>query len=832
MGNLFVTLLNRSINAGWLILAVILLRILLKKAPKWMMCLLWGCVAFRLICPFSMESIFSLIPSRETLPSETVISASPRIDSGIGMVDNVINPVLQESFTPSVEESVNPLQIWLTAAGILWGIGAMVMLMFAFVSYIRLYLRIRTAVRVQEPVYTSEFVDMPFIFGLIRPRIYLPCDMSEEMRTSVIAHERAHLERRDYLWKVIGYGLLTAYWFHPFCWIGFSLFCKDIELACDEKVIREYDERQRRVYSEALLACSQGRNRTTLCPLAFGEVGIKERIQSVICYKKPAFRAIVAAMIVCVTVAVCLLTDPVKREEDPGENSSVNAGNSQGQPEEGAQQNNAEATSIPEGTGQEDGGEAGSNGQVSGRETEYATPEDLVNQWTGAFVGRDGDLIAALAAEELLADFRDRDLLSGPEGQRSFGMSSPWPLDAETDVTVYAIGDTQAEIYYYAWTSEPHVTIWKEELTYEKRDGGYVVTTESLIWYDDISSGETFAQLYGIPLQIEGTGMDYMATGAWADLCKNARQSSSELYQDLFEPESAVIRLLNLSDDPAKVKVDRIMEEEEEEIRLRIFFPEENMAVEVTMVQPDGKGGIWIPREYSEGPLYRFAQMDWEEVKRQAVPAQGDPNWQDILLLGEIPEADIAVYGYNDEEYKGRGVAIDVAGKVSYFDWFYTTTQALMPEFYWKEGERQLQAAFRIYTGTGVSSEALHVLQVYDNGTLQDNRFEINDYWKLLEERIGYTFDEDTGRLTMFDTVSGEELAAVEAEEKVTELELGAISNFKLGDEILLHMDTGYYVEGGAAARYGNMPSLEAEILLKQENGRILFTLGEIRVVE
>lgn len=832
MEHIFLTLLNRSITAGWLILAVLVLRVLLRKMPRWIICLLWGCVAFRLICPFSLESIVSLIPSREMLPPETVMSASPRIESGVGMVDNVINPVLQQSLSPRPENSANPLQVWLTVAGMIWIAGVILMLVFAFVSYIRLYLRIRTAVRIQEQIYTSEFVDTPFLLGVIKPRIYLPYGMSEEMRIPVIAHEQAHLKRRDYLWKLSGYMLLTVYWFHPLCWAAYSLFCKDIELACDEKVIRNYDAKQRRAYSEALLACSQGRHRAAMCPLAFGEVGVRKRILSVIQYKKPAFWAIAVAIVICVAAVVCLLTDPVENGDGEGESTLTNVENSQGQTEGEAGRNGTGEASTPEETGRENGGETEGNGRTSGGETENTTPEELVSGWARAFVRRDGDQIMAMATEEMAADFRDRDLLAGPEGQSSFGLSSPWPLDEEADVVVHTVSDTQAEIYYYAWTSEPHVTVWKEELTLEERDGRYAVTAENLIWYDEISSGEIFAQLYGIPLKIHGTRMDYIGTGTWDTLNKNALLSSSSLYRDLFEPESAVVWLLNLSDDPAKVKVERLMEEEEEAVRLRIFFPEENMAVEVTMAQPDGKGGIWIPREYSEGPLYRFARMDWEEVKRRALPAWEDPDWQSIVLLGEIPEADIAVYGYNDEDYLGRGVAIDVAGSVSYFDWYYTSPQTQIPEFYWKEEERQLQAAFRIYTGTGASSQALHVLQVYDNGTMQDSRFELNDYLDLLQDRTGFTYDEDTGRLTMTDTASGEELATVTADGKVTELEVGAISTFRLGDEIWLHVDTGYFMEGGAMAEYEDMPSLEAEILLRQENGRIGFALGEIRGVE
>ena len=294
MQEIFLKLFNMSITAGWLILAVMVLRILLKRAPKWIVCLLWGLVAVRLACPVSLESVFSLIPSGETVRQEVLFSERPVIDSGIRLVDNVVNPMLRESFTPQPGDSVNPLQVVLFIAGVLWAAGALGMLLYAGAGYGRLRWKLRTAVRLEEPVYLSEFVDTPFVFGVLRARIYLPVQMPEGMREPVIAHEKAHLARRDHLWKILGYFLLAVYWFHPLCWAAYALFCKDMELACDERVIREYDSAQKRAYSEALLECSLKKRTVIACPLAFGEVGVKDRIRSVVNYKKPAFWVVMA----------------------------------------------------------------------------------------------------------------------------------------------------------------------------------------------------------------------------------------------------------------------------------------------------------------------------------------------------------------------------------------------------------------------------------------------------------------------------------------------------------------------------------------------------------
>lgn len=318
MENIFLGFLNRSITAGWLILAVMALRMLLKRSPKWIHCLLWALVAFRLVCPLSLESVFSLIPSRETVRHDMAVSSGPVVDSGVRFVDNAVNRAIRESAAPRPEVSADPLQIWLFAASVIWIVGVAAMLLYALAAYVRLLSKVRTAVRLEGPVMLSEFVKTPFLSGIARPRIYLPSDMPEEMRAPVIAHEMAHLKRRDNLWKILGYALLAAYWFQPLSWAAYILLCRDIERACDEKVIRGYDMHQRKLYSEALLACSMDRRAGLACPLAFGEIGVKERIKSVLHYKKPAFWAIVAAVVICVVAGVCFLTDPVTKEEGTG----------------------------------------------------------------------------------------------------------------------------------------------------------------------------------------------------------------------------------------------------------------------------------------------------------------------------------------------------------------------------------------------------------------------------------------------------------------------------------------------------------------------------------
>ena len=311
MAAVFLKLLNLSISASWLVLAVLVLRLVSKRSPKWMNVLLWGMVALRLMLPFSIESALSLIPSAETLSPEVVrFDPAPTITSGVEFIDNAVNPSLSESFAAAPLASVNPLYVWTYLAGWVWLIGLGAMLLYALVSYLRLRRRVSVSFCVRENIYLCDAISSPFILGVVKPRIYLPSGLDEVQRQNVLSHERAHLARRDHWWKPLGFALLAVYWFNPVLWLAYALLCRDIELACDERVIRTMDESAVKTYSTVLLACSMPRKAVITCPLAFGEVGVKERVRNALHYKKPAFWVVAASVTVCVVVAVCFLTDP------------------------------------------------------------------------------------------------------------------------------------------------------------------------------------------------------------------------------------------------------------------------------------------------------------------------------------------------------------------------------------------------------------------------------------------------------------------------------------------------------------------------------------------
>ena len=325
MSELFLKIVNMSISASWVVIAVLTLRFCLKKAPKWVNVLLWGIVAARMVFPFSIESVLSLIPSAETISPTIMMEQTPSVQTGVPALNHVINPVISGSFTPAPGASANPLQIWIPVLTGIWLFGIAALFLYSAVSYWRLHRKVCEAVILRGNIYQSEKVCTPFVLGIIKPKIYLPYHMDSREMDHVIAHEQTHIRRKDHWWKPLGFLLLTIHWFNPLMWLSYVLLCRDIELACDEKVIGKMGNAQRADYTQALVACSVDRRLIAACPLAFGEIGVKERVKSVMNYKKPAFWIVLASVIVCAVIAVCFLTNPIGFQFDVSANTIVSA---------------------------------------------------------------------------------------------------------------------------------------------------------------------------------------------------------------------------------------------------------------------------------------------------------------------------------------------------------------------------------------------------------------------------------------------------------------------------------------------------------------------------
>ena len=307
---IFLKILNMSLTAGWLILAVLVVRMLIKRAPRRITCFLWALVGIRLMLPVSVKSIFSLIPNTNSIPADIALSPEPGIDTGISLINNAVNPIIADSLAPNIGDSANPLQIWTVIAAIVWLIGVSTLLIYALISYLRLRNRVSASIPVKEGVKACDEIDSPFILGIIKPVIYVPSDLNSASLDHVLRHEYAHLRRGDHIWKPMGFLLLTLHWFNPLCWIAYILLCRDIESACDEKVIDGLNKEAIAEYANTLLECARQKRIISAYPVAFGETDVKGRVKNVLKYRKPALWITVSAVVVYIVVAVCFLTDP------------------------------------------------------------------------------------------------------------------------------------------------------------------------------------------------------------------------------------------------------------------------------------------------------------------------------------------------------------------------------------------------------------------------------------------------------------------------------------------------------------------------------------------
>lgn len=722
MDKLFITILNNALVASWIIVAVIICRQLFKKAPKWINCILWGLVAIRLAVPFSIESIFSLVPSAKPVPVDIEYAKVPQINSGIPAINTIVNPVLENNFVANEVASANPMQIVIFILSYVWIIGVAGLCIYAVVSFFMIKRRVRTAQMVEKGIYACDSIESPFILGIVRPHIYFPVYMDEESYECVLEHEKAHIKRLDHIWKPLGFLILAVYWFNPLCWIAYIMLCKDIEYACDEKVTRDKDKDWKAKYCQVLLDCSSQRRLVSACPVAFGEVSVKDRIKSVIDYKKPAFWIIVATVVISVIVAVCFMTNP-KKEESTEEENLIEIADLDGN-------GKAELIGIEEVTPQElyslkvikddgtilfatelgtphvawnsywlyqrgdvtgvleynpsefqglsnyyyklytfEGGEStvyssnqvefdtnpGNDGEwkedvnafaedvnslldnsvvlistLNGELHQYGddfslrcevpTSYDMpvleyevteaqlfVEMWADAFCKKDGEVLYKYSSD----DVRNALAIEEVKGEYVFGESSPWPWDGW--YRIEELYDNSAMIDYYALTSDPHVTVWRQYITFANDENTeatgdikYLVKTVNIDKYENIVLGSDFDLAYRNGL----FWMDYNTNGLGETLNSNALLSSSMAYKDLFEPDTAARYLLNLLKNDKKVPIVVMDGANENEKILNITFMEDNQVRTVKMIRSWGNTGIWIPAGMEDEENDEYLEFD------------------------------------------------------------------------------------------------------------------------------------------------------------------------------------------------------------------------------
>lgn len=544
------------------VMVVLILRQFMKKLPKIYSYLLWIFVFVRLLCPFSFELEHAIMPKAEVITEvdymnqtsqrsfkingETIVATSEK--SGETLGDDLGQ---ENKFHVSKNQIVKSI----------WFLGTMLLLAYNFSTLLTLLEKIKSAEHLENNVYAMEGIGTPFTIGIVKPRIYIPNLLEMEEREYIICHEKIHIKRKDYLIKNIAFFLTAVYWFNPLCWAAFRYLELDMEMSCDEAVVRQMGNDIKKPYSQSLLNFAAGKKNRAFTPLTFGEVGVKERIKNVL--KKKNVRKWMAVLGIFIVIFVGIFVFTTKKTQ-------------------------------PELT-------------VSKKEAAA-----FVESWAEAFVARNTEYILQHADERTKGEYEtERLLLDNEDGTYDFGWSSPWPWGMELYEISEIVGN-QATIYYTALTSEPHITVWRDIITFRKQpDGEYLVTESKFEAYEQIHSLDKFLKAYPNGA-INGTSVDYLTNELGKVLNRNAKENPEiEEYQKLFSVETAARYLLNLSEDEDRVRISitdgKITEME---CTVRVIFAEDESSIDVKMIQPYGSDGIWIPQTAEK----RSSEYDGENL--------------------------------------------------------------------------------------------------------------------------------------------------------------------------------------------------------------------------
>lgn len=692
INSLFQTVLNMSLTASIVIVFVLFARLLLKKLPKVISYALWSAVLFRLLCPVSLTSSFSLLRaidvpvtergSIDYIPADIGYTNIPEIMLPVPGAGDLVNRILPGG---DAAMSANPIQIYGFLAALIWLCGIVVLTVYSIFQYVKLHRRLIGAVLLRDNIYLTDYIDSAFILGLLRPKIYLPSILAKREREYILQHEKCHIRRGDHVVKIAAFAALCMHWFNPLVWLAFMLSGRDMEMSCDEAVMRKLGSEIRSDYAESLLRLS-ARHKRLAAPLSFGEGDTKSRIKNVLIYKKPAFWVVLTAMVLCVSAAIGLLTNPAAEEGDSTQ----------------------------------------------------------------------GSLTGYIGTWQLQVDKTEENLKEYGSMQEMFGTG----LSYGAEIVI----EEEGAFHFYI---------------------GIGVGGDGQCQSDDNG------------LTVSVTPLEGKDGGA--------------LHYRLMLEESKDVEYLVMDYDGERLYWTK--------------FDENSPNVETA--SPDAVSG-----------MERFMEIPWSEVEERNLTFREETIRMapEIQCIGEIPEAQIKLYGYGDEDIQGRGVAVQIERDVWYFDWFYISSRGLAPALYWKEEDRTLQVALKIYTGTGAAAEELHVLEQTSAGVLSEAVFTLTDYQELLQEKIGFHYDDEGHMLELVNLENGAVFKEIElpgVENGIEALELGYISTFVLGDRITFQVETGYVRRGGVIAEYDQMPVLAFDVTLERNaEGKAVFDIENPRVIE
>ena len=869
MTTIFHEILNMSIVASWLIVAVILLRMFLKKAPRKIVCFLWALVAVRLICPFSVESRLSLIPSVQPIEiAERQYSDTPmdgvtadgtagtyvtgeaegtgsiegntyeaETANGTGVIDiadatdGIGNTGSFEALngngeisTSSGSQNINiedktlanspsqgmSLDMVLSA---IWVLGMILMLGYGIFSYAVLSRRTAVSMNMEGNIYLCDDIDTPFILGVFSPKVYLPSLLKEEEREYVIAHENAHLGRHDHWWKPLGYVILAVHWFNPLVWAAYVLLCRDIEIACDEKVISGADAEYKKSYAKTLLECSARGRFVTACPLAFGEVSVKERILTVLNYRRPAFWVVVVSVIACIVVGICFLTNPVVGEAEGEPSTQENV--TEPESDEGGTDDITESTSVQESEGTEEIGSTQEMDDAKQETDSSSQSQAIIHDGWRITADEHSEYRYIYAAEQL----RMRNMDTGEWYElTAFDLSyNYYDYDElkEGDIALWNI--TLADAVFEEYTEgDVGVSIYRyeERLPVEsdaKPGEGYLViygaSDSDTVWYTFMPLGmsreEVDAFLTDIHVERLEEPIRYynpeselscmeqfeLAENKISFLCstvstednkhiiyegdlkivfdcyaQEAAQKDQELYESLKDPVGSAAALFDLEYESAEVYHCGNVNSVYEMLVLLKLSNGQEVAFDM-----DKRGEVWQPvcqreadseycsdvkleNEYINDASAEYLKKVTNEV--EFIDMEWNELENDYVVLDTVENRDIVLYGL----YGGAAMILRDGEKILPIWIFWTSPQMELPRIYCgdydNDGTEEYALWTHMSTGTGVSGDELYIIETdWEKGADGNTEYSIREYrhWDWISELnvIGNRFDEASGVLTI-----------------------------------------------------------------------------------
>lgn len=601
LSQIFLTFLYKNMTVSVVIIAVLLARLLLRKMPKKYSYILWSIVGIRMIfdLPFTTNiSVFNLFRgfAKRSSTMGTMLTGNRKTNlqgttdalNTIGTTGTSTAHASRNTTVGAMTHTLTTSQMVLGILGLLWLIVVALFVAYGIYSYVKCRLLVRTAVIARDitpdshkkkniiSVWECDRIPSPFVFGIIRPRIYIPFRMPKQEQAYILAHEQCHIRRLDPLWKLIAFLLLAVYWWNPLVWCAFFYMVRDMEMSCDEAVIEQFGNEIKQGYSNSLLSFAMERHPYSFAPIAFGEGDAGRRIKNVLNFKKPHTWVAILVFVLLVVVGVSCLTNG--KEKISSETAS-DTENSQ-MPQQTVETTEAPIDSVNSST--------------------VEAPLSSVDQWAQAFCSRDVRTIQDMATDDVANDLKEENLL---DDNGNFGWSSPWPwFDEESGMPAYQItqsDDTSATILYYAQVSDPHVTVWKETLQYTRKDDKIEIAHEELQMLNFIAGGTEFEAAY--PKGIQNTPMDYQTNGLGETLNEHAISAngmSPDGEYNLTDPMEAAQYLLNLLRNDGKVEI-TADKKDKTPVELKVHFTEDDITHHITMIRPWGEDGIWVVSQIS-----------------------------------------------------------------------------------------------------------------------------------------------------------------------------------------------------------------------------------------